>query len=162
MHMTLSQIIQTIAIIVSLFVSGIGWFINQRDRRKDAIPKFGIAIMSDKLNFDFANQNGYFPYRITLKNIGSTAGVVTKFIVFERLSSGKLSRSTPDEIANAKIEYPILPRQALNYGQYVDPNKDYYVEATIEDRYGKERSQAQELNGKLISYYQPTQIMEID
>lgn len=162
MHMTLSQVIQTIAIIVSLFVSGIGWFINQRGRRKDAIPKFGIAIMSDRLDFDFGKQNGHFPYLITIKNIGSTTGVVTKFIVFQHLSNGKLSRLTPDKIAEAKIAYPILPRQALNYGEYVDPSKDYYVEATIKDQYGIERSQVQELNGKLISYYKPTQVMEMD
>ncbi|SYW09690.1 hypothetical protein OENI_10215 [Oenococcus oeni] len=60
MHDTLSQIVKTAAIVASFFVSGIGWFINQKDRRKDAIPKFGIAIMADKLNFNFANQNGFF------------------------------------------------------------------------------------------------------
>lgn len=159
--MTLSQMTQTIAVIVSLFVSGVGWFTNYNNRRKDAVPKFGIIIMSDKFNFDYhIDKNAHCPYVITLKNIGSTTGIVTKFIVFERLSDGKLFRLTPDEIANTKIDYPIVPRQALNYGTNVDPNKDYHVEVIIKDQYGKERAQTQELNGKLISQYQPTQVIE--
>lgn len=118
--MSLSEIIQTSAILISLLIALSGWFINWRQRVNDKRPQMVATVV----NSMWRSHVGQEPIKIIqLRNVGQSTAIVQEFRILEQAPSG--NRVISDGSKNLNL--PMFPTQMIDSNRTLNMEADYMI-----------------------------------
>ncbi|WP_125604397.1 hypothetical protein [Lapidilactobacillus bayanensis] len=118
--MSLSEIIQTITIIVSLFIALGGWFINWRQRVNDKKPQMVATVVNSISLSRFEKP----PVKVVqLRNIGQSTAIVQEFRIVKHTNIS--DQIISDGLKNLSI--PMFPSQMIDSNRILDLDADYTI-----------------------------------
>lgn len=118
--MTISLIVQTIAVVVSLGIVVSGWVINWRQRINDKKPQMVATVVTRFLGTPLNEE----PRKtVQLRNIGGSTAIIHEFRIVKHTQTGEELLSD----GSTNLNLPMFPTQMLDSNRPFDNSSDYTV-----------------------------------
>lgn len=159
-HMNLSEVIQTAAIIASLIIAVGGWIINWRQRVNDKKAKLESTVVIDMMRSAFGKPPVYC---LQVRNVGGSTAMLREVKFAEVKSDGKEEEESIVEIRE-NLNLPLFANQKSFVDVELNPNKLYTISVLYNSGSGEKllRYKSDKISSNALDHITPVKQMDLD